>query len=123
MVNVLGNLWSDFATSTQVAVCPWCRRKEALGTISCYSCGTIMTNSPMSSSQINAAGQAWVDELSNSLGLMIKPAEERDVPSYRGPRSRLPKTWEARCTEHLRGSTKKKVQMVVTCTSPSKIGT
>ncbi len=107
--NALARLWYGKARSENIAVCPWCYKKEAFGTIACYRCGVTMTNSPISVEQVRQLAADPTAQLLNSLGLIRNKPESDNPRRYRGATPlNYTKTWEQRCKGWLRGTVKKK---------------
>ena len=106
--NALEHLWWGRARSEHVAICPRCFKKEAVGTIACYSCGITMTNSPISAEQARESAADPTTQLLSSLGLVLRKPEAENPRKLRGHKFAYTKTWEQRCKGWLHGSIKKK---------------
>ena len=78
--NAVEHLWYGKARSENIAVCPRCYKKEAIGTVACYRCGVTMTNSPISAEQVRQLAADPTTQLLNSLGLIAMPKPETENP-------------------------------------------
>ena len=105
--NALEHLWWGKARSEHVAICPPCFKKEAVGTIACYSCGITMTNSPISAEQVRELAADQTTQLLNRLGSILRKPEAENPRRSRGPKLTYTKTCEQRCKAWLHGSIQK----------------
>ena len=88
-----------------------CYRREQIGTIWCYSCGTPMANIPISAKQLADMVQDSSQTLLQNLGLRVKvPDSATDSRRARGNKAVIyrDKTWAERCNGWRHGALKKK---------------
>ena len=109
----IDDLFKSMTISMHCAMCMNCFRKEQVGTIWCYSCGTPMTMQerlPISPEHIALMVQDSSDKLMAKLGLRIRTTDPTDARRVRGAKKRIfdGLTWSQRMRTWRKGAYKKK---------------
>ena len=87
----IDGLFKDMTISKHCAMCMNCFKKEQVGTIWCYNCGTPMTMQerlPISTEHLAIMVQDSSDKLMARLGLRIRTTDSTDARRIRGTKKR-----------------------------------